>query len=203
MSSAVPILGLALYIPATAAQTISDRIRDARENHPGSPVVIGKLGEPSPMSLEELTKTSDLIVEARLRRLESYIDDTDTAVLTRFSIDLIRALRGSIPSHAATPTMTPPLTLIAYGGEVVREGITVRAVNHDSEMFQDGRTYLLFLKKVQRERGVYVVNELAAFELTGDTLRPIGRHGPDLYRDFKDTAYDQVLRLLRRLGPAR
>ena len=75
-------LGLALDDSAAIAQTISDRIYDPSRK-PGTPVIIGTLGEPIPQSVDELAKRSDLVLEAKVSRLKSYINAADTAVILR------------------------------------------------------------------------------------------------------------------------
>src|SRR5207247_5768060 len=121
--------------------TISDRIHDP-SRAPGTPVVIGVLGEPEPLSLDELTKRSDLVVEARVERLRSYINALDTAVLTDFSIVPLRVLTGRNPSASSKPG-AGRLLLSTYGGEVTKDGVTVKAENHGQQALKNGGRYLL------------------------------------------------------------
>jgi hypothetical protein len=189
-------LGLAHQGSEAAAQaTISERVSDASRK-PGTPVVIGVLGEPIPLSIDELTNQSDLVVEARVSRLKTYVDEQDTAVLTDFALMPVRILAGTVPDAGSTPSVTPPLVLSTYGGEVVRKGVTVRAVNHDREQLEHGRVYLLFLKRFGEERGVYQIFNAAAFEVSGGAIRPLARQATDLYRDFSADYAHVVTRIV-------
>src|SRR5438105_3300788 len=69
LTGAMLVLGVALDHTAAVAQTISDRIYDPLRE-PGAPVIIGTLGEPIPLSIDEMTKRSDLVVETTLSRLK-------------------------------------------------------------------------------------------------------------------------------------
>src|SRR5438093_12422833 len=89
-------LAFVLAVSESRAQTISDRFKDPSRK-PGTPIVIGTLGEPIPLSIEELTERSDLILEAKVSWLKSYINVEDTAVITDYTIVPIRVLAGTVP----------------------------------------------------------------------------------------------------------
>ena len=59
---------------------------------PGTPVVVRVLRELVPLSVDELTKRSDLVLEAKLSRLKMYINSADPTVITDFAILPIRTL---------------------------------------------------------------------------------------------------------------
>ena len=90
-----------------------------------------------------------------------------------------------------TPGVVTPLVLTSYGGEVVRDGVIVRAVNHDVKTIRDG-VYLLFLKNSADKPGLYRIYHAAAFELSSDGVKPIAIQGEDLFRDFSGP-YSQIL----------
>jgi hypothetical protein len=182
-------LGFTLVNSGATAQTISDRIYDVSRK-PGTPVIFGVLGEPIPLSVDELTKQSDLVVETRLSRLDTYVNADDTAIYTDFEMLPIRILAGNVP-------VAIPLMLRTYGGEVVREGVTIRAENHDSEQLKESALYLLFLKHLGPDPTVYKLYNVGAFELSNDTARPLARGGADLYRDFSTTYEDVIARVMK------
>jgi hypothetical protein len=176
-------LGFALGNSAATAQTISERIH-ALSLEPGTPLIIGALGEPIPLSVAEITKRSDLILEARVFRLNTYIDAADTTVSTDFQLLPIRILAGTIP-------VVTPLVLRTEGGEVIKGGVTVRYENHNREELKESVVYLLFLKRWGPDPSVYRIQDLGAFELSNNAARPLARDGENLYRDFSGT-YDDV-----------
>jgi len=98
----VKTVGLACIASAASSQTtISERVRLAKET-PGTPVVMGVLGEPVRMTVEELTKRSAVVLDARLSWRTTYINAADTAVVTdlpscRFTSSLVAFLRPTAP----------------------------------------------------------------------------------------------------------
>ena len=158
-------------------QTISDRIYDPLRK-PGTPVIVSVLGEPTPFSIAEMTKRSDLVVETTLSRVKTYINAADTAVITDFEMSPTEMFVGTLPPLGRT------LVLTTYGGELVKDGITVRAENHNLGELNENVTYLLFLKRFGPEPDVYRIYNVGAFERSGDTARPLARDGADLFKDF-------------------
>ena len=185
------MLALAFHAAATSAQSIADRVRAARQK-PGTPVVIGLLSEPVPLSVEELAKASDLVLLASVSRLTTHVNDDDTAVVTDFAMLPIRVLIGTLPTGVATPGSSTTLVLSTYGGEITRDGVTVRAENHSLEQLKDGRSYLLFLKKFGTLAGVYQIYNDAAFELSENAIRPLTRQGANLFEDLLSTPYSEL-----------
>jgi hypothetical protein len=185
-------LGCGLVVASAGAQTISDRIRDPSRK-PGSPVTIGVLGEPTPLSVEGLTNGSDLVLEARISWLKTYINVADTAVLTDYAIQPIRILAGTVPGPVTRPGVATPLILSTYGGEIVRDGVTIRAENHNlKEALNTNVSYLLFLKRLGKAPGTYVLYNVGVFELSDNALRPLASQGGDLYRQIPNV-YSEVL----------
>jgi hypothetical protein len=188
------LLALA-FAQASTAPTITDRINDPKREL-GTPVVVGVVGDPVPLSLDDLAHRSELVVEGRVKRVRSYINDADTAVLTDFSILPVRVLAGTIP-NAVTKPGPARLLVTTYGGEVVKAGVTVRAENHNLEPLKDGQRYLLFLRHFGSEPGIYQICSGAAFELsdTGSALHPLAHDGSErLYRELASTPYDDVVK---------
>jgi hypothetical protein len=172
------------------AQTLTDRIKDAKVS--GAPVVVGVLGEVQPLTVEELSAQSDLVLEAKLSRLRTYVNARDTAVVTDFAIIPDRALKGSVTSATMTPGIAAPLILTTLGGEVVRDGILVTTENHNMRPLREGVQYLLFLTKFGTEKGVYQIFNAAAFELTGDRIRMLAYNSSAAYKDIEGTPYGPV-----------
>ena len=187
-------LGFGLAVSEAGAQTISDRLKDPSRK-PGTPVVIGTLGEPRPLSVEELTKRSDLILEGRVSWLKSYINVEDTAVITDYTIVPIRVLAGTVPGATRQPGVATPLRLSVYGGEVIRDGVTIRAESHDLESLKSSGFYLFFLKKFGKEPGVYTIYNAGVFELSDNIVRPLARQ-EDLYKDFSKPYSEVVTRIM-------
>jgi hypothetical protein len=180
-------LSLALDSSAAIAQTITERLHSV-SGEPGTPLIIGILGEPIPLSIDEFTKRSDLVLEARVLRLDTYVNAADTEVITDFQVQPIRILAGHEP-------IGTPLVLRTYGGEVIRDGVTIQAVNHNTEQLMESVVYLLFLKRFGPDASVYRILNVGAFEHFGGVARPLARQGKDLFRDFSGTYADVIARV--------
>jgi len=185
------MLGLGFALDATA-QTISDRIHDV-SRPPGTPVIIGVLSEPFPKSVSELTNGSALILEAKVSLLQTYINASDTGVVSEFEILPIQILAGNVPVEI-------PLLLRTSGGEVLKDGVTVREVDHDREQLKENVVYLLFLKHDGLEPNAYSIYNVAAFEVFNNVVRPLATEGAYLFRDLSrdhDEAVAQVNKAAR------
>ena len=69
--------------------------------------MMGSVDESLVLTLAELVKASDLVVEANLVHLRTYVNDRDTDILTDFTIVPNRVLVGSVPVGVSTPGATP------------------------------------------------------------------------------------------------
>jgi hypothetical protein len=88
--------------------------------------------------------------------------------------------------------------LSAYGGEAIRDGVTVRAVDHTREELEENVVYLLFLtRSVSGEPGAYQIYNAGAFERSNGAARPLARGGADLYRDFSGRYADVIARVMQ------
>ena len=187
-------LNITALAAAPAAQTITDRIRVAQQNPDVSLVMMGSVDESLVLTLAELVKASDLVVEANLVHLRTYVNDRDTDILTDFTIVPNRVLVGSVPVGVSTPGVTARLILATYGGEIVRDGVHVRAIKHGLRPVTEGVRYLLFLKKWTAP-GTYEIYNAAAFELS-DVAKPLARQGADLFRDVANRPYGDLVRAI-------
>jgi hypothetical protein len=184
-------LNITVLTPAPAAQTITDRTRAAQRNDVPL-IMIGSVDESGVLTLAELVKASDLVVEANLVHVRTYVNDRDTDILTDFAILPNRVLVGSVPVGVSTPGATAGLVLATYGGEIVRDGVHVRAIKHGLRPVTAGVRYLLFLKKWTAP-GTYQIYNAAVFELS-DVAKPLARQGSDLFPDVAGRTYSELLK---------
>jgi hypothetical protein len=170
-----------------AAQTIVDRLNSTAPPT-GAPLVIGILGEPVRLSIEELTKKSDLVVEGTLSVIETYVNKADTAVVTDCQVTPLGALAGTAP--------VSPIVMSTVGGEVVRAGVTIRQETYGRDALHENTVYLIFLKKFGSDPGVYQPYNDGAFERAGGVTRPLATRGNDTYPDFARPYTDVVSRVI-------
>jgi hypothetical protein len=183
------ILGLALSSSGATAQTISERIRGV-PREPGTPLIIGVLGEPMPESVDDLMKGSALVLETEVLLLRTYINAADTGVVSEFEILPIRILAGTVPAEM-------PLLVSTSGGTVIKDGVTVRGVNYNLQQLKENTVYLLFLKHFGPEPNAYAIYNVAAFELSDNTLRPLASPGWDMFKDLSRTHGEVVAQVMK------
>lgn len=124
--------------------------------------------------------------------LKTYINREGTAVLTDYAIQPVRVLAGTLPGGASTPGTAIPLRLNIFGGEVTRDGVTIRAENHNlNGALSTTASYLLFLRR-SNSPGVYTLYNVGAFELSDRVVQPAARRGNELYKNLPRTYGDVV-----------
>src|SRR4029077_7960537 len=112
------------------------------------------------LSIEELTRKSDLVVEGTLSVIETYVNNADTAVVTDYQMTPLRTLAGTAP--------VSPIVMSTVGGEVVRAGVTIRQETYGRGALHENTVYLIFLKKFGNDPGVYQPYNDGLFERAGD-----------------------------------
>src|SRR5262249_44874247 len=149
-------------VPCTAgyAQTIPE----IAKTRPKSPIVRGRLTDIPPSTLEELTVGADVVMEATVSKVKSYLTADEENILTDYQLLPVRVLAGSAPSGPQTPGTPSPLIVTFYGGDLTIEGYTVTVVDHSVRRPEAGRRYLLFLQQFGAP-GHYQLYRGGAFEV--------------------------------------
>ena len=98
-------MGSTSICTASPAQTIPERVRV----NPTPPLTTGVLVDIRPLSIEQLTTGSELVVKGRLSRPKSYLTADDNYVLTDYLLVPERVIAGRVPASQATPGPATPL----------------------------------------------------------------------------------------------
>ena len=155
----------------------------ARQNQ-GNPVVRGRLVDIPSSTLEELTRGAELVLDATLTTVKSYLTPDEKDILTDYEMAPNRIFLGELSPVRAMPGITTPLILAVYGGEMTIEGRTVAVVDHAFTRPKHGGRYLLFLRRYGTE-GRYQFYEGGAFEITSQGLKALAsRDGDTLFKDI-------------------
>src|SRR5262249_49826409 len=155
-----------------AQQTISEAIARGK-SEPGRRPFFASDAEIGSLSFEELVRGSTMIVEAKLSSPRTYANARDDRLLTDFTIEPLRFYRGLVPTNVARPGAITPFVLSLVQGVIVREGVTVRSGVHGFEQMVPGKPYLLFVKPWGTETGHYQLQNYSAFEIVGNSIRPL------------------------------
>jgi hypothetical protein len=171
-----------------SAQTIPELARQK----PANPVVRGRLVDIWPATLEELTTSADLVLDATLTKLKSYFTQDEEEILTDYAIGPTRIFLGQVSPVRAIPGTTNPLLLSFYGGEMTIEGFTVSVVDYAIPAPKNGGRYLLFLRRFGTE-GRYQLNRGGAFEIVDQDLKAlVQRNSEILFKDVIKSPFDEV-----------
>ena len=193
---------LAVLPASTAAQNLRELAREQAARNPGEP--IEQPAPPAdypPKTIEDLAGEANLTLQARLKRIKSYLGPSEDRVLTDYSIVGAAVIAGSLPVNMSpSPRVTSPLILTVYGGEVVVEGVRVRATDYGRDAIQDGGEYLLFLQPSRRgEAGRYEIYHAGIFHVSEGRARPLLKQADGV---FLGTAVAPVTELLSRIRAA-
>jgi hypothetical protein len=172
---------------SAAAQDLLERARAHAEKYPGTPMLLpASPADYRPMTIEELTRAAEVVVQATLIESQSYVTLQGDRVLTDYSIanPSFLAGRASVLESRGVKE-TPALTLTAFGGEVVLAGVTVRASDFNRKPITPGAEYVLFLRPARRQAGKFEVYNGGIFEVGGGRARALIK---DADRVFKGSA---------------
>jgi len=172
---------------ATAAQSTVDPGRIQR----------GLLRDIHPTSIEELTKSADVVLRGRLIRRRTFLRD-DIYIITEYEIRQPEIISGSLaPVASAKPGEVLPITLGVFGGEMTINGETIKAEDHAmASEITSGEEYLLFLRKFGRDPGQYQLHDGGIFEIAEGRARALVKGAETI---FKGTSRAPVRELIDRV----
>lgn len=163
--------------------------QEQAKRDPAVPILIpASPAELWPTTIEEVASQADVVLQARLSRIHSYLDAKGISVYTDYRILDPKVIAGRLPS-LTTPVPGPgvPLILTVWGGEVIVEGVTIRGVETNGETIEDGGSYLLFLKPTRaRQQGLYEVHYGAIFDIADGTVTPLLKQASDVFKSTID-----------------
>lgn len=182
-------IGVAALCSPVNGQTIPELAR----TRPTNPIVRGRLVDVQPATLDELTAGADLVLEATVTRVRSYLTADEENVLTDYQLTPTRVLAGHLPAALPVPGSSTPLILTVYGGDLTIDGFSVSVVDHSVKRPESGHRYLLFLQKFGAP-GQYQLHRAGAFEVSGQELKGLVTRGDkEAFSDIVAHPYDQIL----------
>ena len=201
-----PLLIVLVTCDGAGAQDLRELARAHAKRHPGEPMV--QPASPAhyqPKTIEELTRSAEVVVQATLVQARSYVTPEGDRVLTDYSIVSPKFLGGRVPTLAPSRGGTvPALTLTTYGGEVVLEGVTVRGFDSNREPITSGAQYLLFLMPSRGgEAGQYEIYNGGIFEIARGNARALIRGASRVFKDAADVPLPSLLARIQSAAPVR
>jgi len=174
--TALAVLGLANGASACPL-TIPEVVR-LRTPHP---VEQYRTADRLPIPLRELAQRAQIIVEAEVRPIRTYLSADQCDVLTDFAIVPTAVVAGAMP--ARTTPGPQPFVVTQFGGEMLVNGVLVTAGELDLPVFTAGERLVLFLRPSLRDK--------TKFELMGDVsgafrIQQNGRVAPMMKGPLED-----------------
>jgi hypothetical protein len=135
-----------------AGQNLRELAREHAIRNPGVP-----LQQPAPpaeywpKTIEDLSREAEVVLQAKLSRINSYLSSSEDRVLTDYSIVGAKVIAGRLRlSSTRVPGTTAPLILTVYGGEVTIEGVTIHGTDNNRDAIREGAEDLLFSRQSRR-----------------------------------------------------
>jgi hypothetical protein len=147
------------------------------------------------VSWEELLVASDVVVEATIRPLRSYVSQDGCQVMTDYALTAPKAHRGSVPATGKAGE-SKPLIMTMLGGETTVKGVLVKHLVGPAPYFREGQDVMLMLSR--RSEGGYELakDPQGAFEIVSGRVKPILRN-VDI-PGFEEVAKDDFVARVRR-----
>jgi hypothetical protein len=207
MSRSIIIVCLLMFVVADiSGGATSQKLRElAREHaHKNSKTPLQVPAPPRdywPKPIEEIAREAEVVLQAKLSPMKSYISASADYIATDYSIRDAQVVVGRLPIVASrTPGAVVPLILTDWGGETMVDGVLIRAIETSREAIKSDTEYLLFLRPARpQHEGQYEIYYGAIFEVTEDKVRPL-LHQADAV--FKGTVNGSREDLIRRIETA-
>ena len=180
-------------------QTIPEAVR-AR---PNSPLIRGRMADVQPTTLHDLVTGADLVLDATVAELSTYLSSNQESLLTDFQVFPARVLVGNI-STEPKPDASSPAILTMYGGELTVDGIKVTDIDHALRKLETGHRYLLFVKRFG-PAGHFSLYKAAAFEV-GDhqALKSLlTRDEEHVFGEIIGTPFDEAVSKIEAIAAAK
>ncbi len=201
MTARTPVLVMLAAVAIGGHVDAQSTIPELARKRPANPIVRGRIGDVSPMTLQALTLGAELIVDATVTRQRSYLTSNEQHILTDYQVVPIRVLAGTIPVTRASPGSSP-LILTVYGGEMTIEGFTAYVVDHAVKPPESGRRYLLFMRPFGTD-GHYQLYKAGAFEVRDQELRSLLTRDGQLLKEITDIQFDEAVSRIADAAKAR
>jgi hypothetical protein len=207
MIRVLTLLAVLVNAPPTTAQALRDAAREQARQSPGVPLLLTSApGDYLPKTIEDLTKESEVVLQATLSHMKSYLSVNDDRVLTGYDVNVEHIFAGGVPTRTAKVpgTVLAPPILTVFGGDVTVDGVLIRATDSNREAITEGARYLLFLMNSRRrEPGRYEVYHGGVFEVVRNQARPLLRNSERVFKGVAGTPISELIPRIEKAAQSR
>lgn len=169
---AIVVTGI-IALPTLSAAHQAPTIPELVDRRRPDPVEIVRITEVLPPSLDDLVRSSTLVVRGTLRRLRTYLSEDQTTLLTDYEV----LPRQRVARSGPAPTIKSPGTMrvifTQWGGETTINGVEVVVAELSLRPFVDGSEVILFLREQGATGKFELVHDFAAaFDVTSNRVQP-------------------------------
>ena len=166
---------------------------------PGGPMYRVRVDEVIPLTLGEMVRRSELILEGMLRVRRAYLSDDQRWIYTEFEVapTLVLANRRNAPTQHPGPP--EPVILKQSGGRMVLNGLEVIAEEHQFRLLPTGEPIFLFLTDKNGDGSFEVVDGSGAVAIRDSQVKPWLKTAPALNIPDRASLIGQIKRELNRV----
>jgi hypothetical protein len=189
---------LCLLTGTSAAQTMT--IPEIVQKRGPEPYSRSMHVDAAPSQFEEVVRAADLIVQASLRKLRTYLSDDQQTLYTDYELLPITVIASSRPESSSKPGM-PDLVLRQWGGETTIAGVPVRIDIMEFPLLPENAPLLLFLTWNEEISRYQIFEEITgAFSVDSEQrLTHLLRSKSPWYERFRGMGLSQAVSEIRKL----
>ena len=195
----VHVLTLVIGLDGLAAGAPQKLRELAREQAMRDPTVVLHLpaapGDYWPKAIEVVAREADVVLLAKLSRIDSYLNSNEDRILTDYGIREPNVIAGRLLPHTtqvAGPGAPPILTV--FGGDTVVEGVRIRATDNNRADIKEGGEYLLFLRHARGGgAGRYEIYYGGVFEIVHGAVTPLLKRAGDVFKGTIDVRLENFI----------
>jgi hypothetical protein len=128
-----------------------------------------------PDTLEELIPKTDLLLHGRVESYQTYLSSDEVELYTDYVISPIAIGTRRDALSLKVSNLTPPVTVVRWGGEMMIDNVQVKLVHGQLRYFTVGEELLLFLG-YNEMLGKHVIVGGGHFVVKDGTIHPLFRH---------------------------
>jgi hypothetical protein len=164
---------------------------------PGGPMYRVRIDEVIPLTLDEMVRRSELIVEGTLRVRRTYLSDDQQWIYTEYEVTPSIILANRQRVAAKRPGRPETIMLKQSGGRMVVNGLEVVAEEHQFRLLPTEEPIFLFLTDKDQDGTYEVVDGAGAVVVRDSQVKPWLKTAPALKASNRAGLIGEINRELR------
>lgn len=166
---------------------------------PGGPMYRVRIDEVIPLTLGEMVRRSELILEGTLRVRKTHLSDDQRWIYTEYEVVPSMMFANHRAGAAHRPAMPEPVLLKQSGGRMVVNGLQVIAEEHQFRLLPTNERVFLFLTDKDQDGYYEVVDGTGAVVIRDSQVKPWLKTAPALNIPDRASLIREINRELNRV----